>query len=97
MQGQATDSMRDSLVHDQPELIRTRLVVVNLVRPLKFKTSRRLEFLMSGTSDVTPAMSSSPKTFWRFSAVCLTDFLFEFLPETFAIELNEKSLQDQRF
>ena len=39
---------------------------------------------------------TDPRFFWPFLAVCLTVFLFELWPQTFIIELFQKSLQDQR-
>ena len=49
-----------------------------------------LDFFTPDTSDVIPAASSSPETFWQFSAVCLTVFLFEFWPRTFTFKLFEE-------
>ena len=52
---------------------------------------RSVEFQTRGASDVIPAASSSPEVVWPFLAICLTVFLFEFWPQTFAIKICKKA------
>ena len=69
------------IVHVQPESVRTRPAIVNLLRPVEIKTITQPRVLDTWhqANDVISAASSSPyKFFWPFSVICLILFLFKF-------------------